>query len=128
MCSLPPDTGSCNSSIGRWYFNSRRGQCERFRYGGCGGNKNNFNTLRSCLQACGEEREIFIIIIIKLIYFKGTRTCDEDVSVVECYTDPCRTSHCPNFDNALCAPNYCGECSAHYYNSSGHDITMMCSK
>ena len=61
-------------------------------------------------------------------FFKGNRLCDEGVNIVECYSDPCSTTHCPNFENALCIPNHCGECSAHYYNTSGHDITMMCSK
>uniref|UniRef100_A0A1X7V3D2 Uncharacterized protein n=1 Tax=Amphimedon queenslandica TaxID=400682 RepID=A0A1X7V3D2_AMPQE len=109
VCSLPPDVGSCNNNISRWYFNSESSRCELFKYGGCKGNKNNFNSLRSCLQTCSSQ------------------TCDVGVTVVDCYTDPCRTTHCPNFDNALCMPNYCGECSAHYYNSTGHDITMMCS-
>ena len=65
---------------------------------------------------------------INNILFEGNRLCDEGVNIVECYSDPCSTTHCPNFDNALCIPNHCGECSAHYYNSTGHDITMMCSK
>ncbi|XP_019853361.1 PREDICTED: uncharacterized protein LOC105313106 isoform X2 [Amphimedon queenslandica] len=108
VCSLPPDGGSCNASISRWHFNADSRQCELLKYGGCEGNKNNFNTLRSCLQTCGSQ------------------TCEVGVSTVDCYTDPCRTTHCPNFDNALCIPNHCGECSAHYYNSTGHDITMMC--
>ena len=55
VCSLPPDGGSCNNNISRWYFNSESSQCELFRYGGCEGNKNNFNSLRSCLQTCGEQ-------------------------------------------------------------------------
>ena len=60
--------------------------------------------------------------------FKGNKLCDDNVTTVECFSDPCATAHCPNFDDALCIPNHCGECSAHYYNSTGHDVTMMCSK
>ena len=65
---------------------------------------------------------------INYFLFEGNKRCNGSAKVVECYSDPCLNSHCPNFDNALCIPNHCGECSAHYYNSTGHDITMICSK
>ncbi|XP_019853716.1 PREDICTED: uncharacterized protein LOC109583018 [Amphimedon queenslandica] len=111
ICALPPDSGNCNGSFNRWYFNKASGHCELFAYGGCHGNGNNFKSLNTCLQKCAS----------------GDKLCDESVTSVECYSDPCVTTHCPNYDNAVCIPNHCGECSAHYYNSTGHDITMMCS-
>ena len=72
---------------------------------------------------------VYIEVNIHLIFrFKGSKLCDKNVTTVECFSDPCATTHCPNFDDALCIPNHCGECSAHYYNSTGHDVTMICSK
>ena len=65
---------------------------------------------------------------MSFLFVKGDKSCDESMTSVDCYSDPCKTTHCPNHDNAICIPNHCGECSAHYYNSTGHDITMKCSK
>lgn len=36
----------------RWYFDRRAGRCEQFEYGGCNGNKNNFETESECQQTC----------------------------------------------------------------------------
>lgn len=33
------------------------GQCEKFVYGGCGGNENNYNTLEECELACEDKGE-----------------------------------------------------------------------
>lgn len=38
--------------ISRWYFDVAEGKCAPFFYGGCGGNRNNFETKRECFQAC----------------------------------------------------------------------------
>ncbi|XP_019857134.1 PREDICTED: uncharacterized protein LOC105314215 isoform X1 [Amphimedon queenslandica] len=110
ICDLPKESGPCLAYFERWYYNGRSGLCEKFIYGGCRSNSNNFMTLSDCLQTCAE----------------GNKTCPGDVDIVECYSDPCQTSHCTNYEDAVCIPNHCGECSAHYYNSSGHNVTMMC--
>ena len=54
ICSLEPEVGTCRGYIPRFFHNSTSNQCEEFIYGGCGGNKNNFNTLDECLQQCRE--------------------------------------------------------------------------
>ena len=53
-CSLSPDSGPCVNNTYRWYYNSAVGRCQQFTYGGCGGNKNNFKKLETCLQQCGK--------------------------------------------------------------------------
>uniref|UniRef100_A0A8C6XA42 BPTI/Kunitz inhibitor domain-containing protein n=1 Tax=Naja naja TaxID=35670 RepID=A0A8C6XA42_NAJNA len=45
ICQLPKAVGWCKALFPRFYFNAATGNCEKFLYGGCGGNKNNFITL-----------------------------------------------------------------------------------
>lgn len=52
VCILPPDAGSCNDYIPRWFYNSQSGRCEQFSYGSCGGNSNNFLDRHSCELRC----------------------------------------------------------------------------
>ena len=49
-CSLPKKKGPCRYNQQKWYFNSETKKCERFTYGGCGGNANNFYTRISCMD------------------------------------------------------------------------------
>ena len=36
----------------RWYFVGEEGRCAPFIYGGCGGNRNNFESEEYCLSVC----------------------------------------------------------------------------
>ena len=54
ICSLKPDPGPCRGSFPSYFFNFKSGQCEKFIYGGCGGNENRFSLLEDCLETCGE--------------------------------------------------------------------------
>ncbi len=54
-CSLPPETGPCEALIQRYFHNATSRKCERFTYGGCEGNSNNFIARYSCERACGGE-------------------------------------------------------------------------
>ena len=51
-CSLPKVVGPCRAAFPRWFFNIKTRRCERFIYGGCEGNANNFNSLAECLNTC----------------------------------------------------------------------------
>lgn len=51
-CRRPAKKGPCRSSLTRFFYNSAKGQCERFTFGGCGGNRNNFVTLKDCKKTC----------------------------------------------------------------------------
>lgn len=55
VCDLPIVPGPCKGSFPRWGFDEETGQCKRFIYGGCGGNKNRFNTQAECEKACDSE-------------------------------------------------------------------------
>jgi len=52
-CALPADGGKCRGFIEQWAFNEATGDCEKFTYGGCGGNDNRFNCKEMCMRNCG---------------------------------------------------------------------------
>ncbi|KAJ1097682.1 hypothetical protein NDU88_002799 [Pleurodeles waltl] len=51
-CQKEPDRRDCHNNHVRWFFNSQKGTCSTFRYGGCNGNKNNFETYEECRISC----------------------------------------------------------------------------
>ncbi|XP_043929994.1 papilin isoform X2 [Protopterus annectens] len=74
MCLLPDANGPCSDWIIRWYFVPSASLCNRFWYGSCHGNKNNFQTEEECMKECktahhqgisssvgnGEERRVAV--------------------------------------------------------------------
>lgn len=55
ICAEPKDVGICKAEFPRFYYNPETSQCEKFYYGGCEGNKNNFVTKEECEDACVEK-------------------------------------------------------------------------
>ncbi|XP_069492479.1 amyloid-beta precursor protein isoform X2 [Ambystoma mexicanum] len=53
VCSEQAETGPCRAMISRWYFDVSDGKCAPFFYGGCGGNRNNFDSEEYCMAVCG---------------------------------------------------------------------------
>ncbi|XP_061467221.1 papilin isoform X2 [Rhineura floridana] len=51
-CLLPSAHGPCTDWTTRWYFVSDVGKCNRFWYGGCHGNNNNFPSEEECMKTC----------------------------------------------------------------------------
>ncbi|XP_069816739.1 trypsin inhibitor-like [Dendropsophus ebraccatus] len=54
-CQFPEDKGPCEAFMPRYFYDAERKKCNRFIYGGCQGNDNNFKTLEECEQACLED-------------------------------------------------------------------------
>ncbi|XP_021340999.1 papilin-like isoform X4 [Mizuhopecten yessoensis] len=52
VCRLDSERGSCSDYTVRWYYNSDESRCERFWYGSCDGNGNNFADEQECNAAC----------------------------------------------------------------------------
>ncbi|XP_062407747.1 amyloid-like protein 2 isoform X3 [Sardina pilchardus] len=52
VCSLEAETGPCRASMPRWAFDMRQRKCVRFTYGGCAGNRNNFDSEEYCMAVC----------------------------------------------------------------------------
>lgn len=47
-CDMPQDAGPCRGYMVRWFWDKEADRCDRFVYGGCQGNANNFETLEEC--------------------------------------------------------------------------------
>ncbi|XP_039986871.1 amyloid-like protein 2 isoform X2 [Xiphias gladius] len=52
VCTLEAETGPCRASMPRWHFDMSQGKCVRFIYGGCAGNRNNFDSEEYCMAVC----------------------------------------------------------------------------
>lgn len=52
ICLQPKIPGPCRAYFERWYYDSAKGRCLKFVYGGCDGNHNNFKTTKECETAC----------------------------------------------------------------------------
>jgi len=55
VCNLSIKPGPCRGRKNVFGFNSATGRCQAFRYGGCQGNENIFETAESCVNTCGGE-------------------------------------------------------------------------
>lgn len=44
--------GQCNGYNNRWYYEPKKQMCVPFVYSGCRGNRNNFETVEECNNAC----------------------------------------------------------------------------
>ncbi|XP_039766005.1 WAP four-disulfide core domain protein 3-like [Ornithorhynchus anatinus] len=57
VCLLPRWPGPCLAFVLRFFYNPGSQRCERFIFGGCHGNGNNFETKEACLWACSRKPE-----------------------------------------------------------------------
>uniref|UniRef100_A0A8C5NC20 Amyloid-beta A4 protein n=1 Tax=Gouania willdenowi TaxID=441366 RepID=A0A8C5NC20_GOUWI len=55
VCWAPADSGACHDMLERWYFAPEKGSCVPFLFGGCGGNRNNFDSEEYCLAVCSSS-------------------------------------------------------------------------
>ena len=51
---MPKSEGPCKGELERYYFNTQSLTCEKFVYGGCPGNDNNFLTWDKCDRVCNK--------------------------------------------------------------------------
>ncbi|XP_072117818.1 carboxypeptidase inhibitor SmCI-like isoform X3 [Mobula birostris] len=51
-CYLEADGGPCRAYFRRYFYNRHTKKCEQFIYGGCFGNRNNFQTQQHCEDVC----------------------------------------------------------------------------
>lgn len=53
-CLVPKKVGPCRGSFPRWYYNALTEKCEKFTFGGCNPNRNNYLSKEECRQACDQ--------------------------------------------------------------------------
>lgn len=52
ICRQAPVTGLCRGYNPRFHFDPATQDCPQFVYGGCGGNRNRFETVAECMEFC----------------------------------------------------------------------------
>ncbi|XP_059058505.1 tissue factor pathway inhibitor-like [Achroia grisella] len=52
MCLLKPDVGPCRGNIDMYYYDPTSSECKLFKWGGCQGNGNRFDTKTECNNVC----------------------------------------------------------------------------
>ncbi|XP_059485336.1 papilin-like isoform X2 [Neocloeon triangulifer] len=84
FCKLPIETGTCDEIHSRFYFDLEKGECKNFNYSGCGGNRNNFFDVDSCIYYCGSKKDCsnYIFISEKKCTSKFPLAWDPTVRVV----------------------------------------------
>ncbi|KAI5621228.1 amyloid beta A4 protein precursor [Silurus asotus] len=55
VCWAPARKGPCRAKLSRWYFVAKAGRCAPFTFGGCGGNRNNFESEEYCMAVCSSS-------------------------------------------------------------------------
>nr|XP_057935609.1 kunitz-type protease inhibitor 2 isoform X2 [Doryrhamphus excisus] len=106
-CEALPEVGPCRAAFQHWYYNHEAGECMTFIYGGCRGNKNNYMTRQSCVDACQVS-----------VLPSTRRRLPSRVPEADCVSPPA-TGHCraafPAFyydpATASCQPFIYGGCS-----------------
>ncbi|KAL7645703.1 UNVERIFIED_CONTAM: hypothetical protein RMT77_002580 [Armadillidium vulgare] len=57
VCVQPKYVGPCRGYFPRWYYDSEKRMCIQFIYGGCRGNRNNFQKYDECTRICEFARD-----------------------------------------------------------------------
>ncbi|XP_056376656.1 collagen alpha-6(VI) chain-like [Hyla sarda] len=52
ICTLKQEVGNCQDYALKWWYDADKKECSQFWYGGCGGNKNRFETQDQCEVVC----------------------------------------------------------------------------
>ncbi|KAF4083893.1 hypothetical protein AMELA_G00122540 [Ameiurus melas] len=53
-CLVPRKVGPCRGSFPRWHYSALSEKCEKFNFGGCNPNRNNYLSEEECVQACDQ--------------------------------------------------------------------------
>lgn len=107
-CEVEPEVGPCRAAFQRWYYDSKMGGCQSFIYGGCQGNRNNYNSEESCMSTC-------TAVTVLKSFKRDDQTSPDDRE--ECVSapdpGPCRAAFRMfyyNVNTAACQPFIYGGC------------------
>jgi hypothetical protein len=74
LCQSEKEVGPCRGYYPRWYFDPLSEECQQFVFGGCRGNRNNFEGKEECEKTCAglkgknNNKNISLLYLIKNIY------------------------------------------------------------
>lgn len=107
VCSMPYDSGSCDGTQKRWFYNQHSHQCETFQYTGCGGNANNFETRSACEARCPD-----------LVMCPWSHVNEQPIAVCD-RSKACVNASC--LPGAICTADPC-ECTAKFVDQAGRPV------
>ncbi|XP_069765312.1 actinia tenebrosa protease inhibitors-like [Narcine bancroftii] len=87
-CTAPSEVGPCRAAFSRWYFDPVTQSCHKFIYGGCKGNRNNYEDEQQCLTSCTGQKEV----LTKPRALKLSDADDEASCFAPAVTGPCRAA------------------------------------
>ncbi|XP_042863867.1 spondin-1-like isoform X1 [Penaeus japonicus] len=83
VCMQEKEEGPCRAVLKRFYYNVDHQQCRQFTYGGCRGNRNNFETYDECARACEFKPHPDAALTIRPTIPTRNRVADVDCQVSE---------------------------------------------
>lgn len=108
LCDLPKRIGMCRASMKRFWYNKQTHQCERFIFGGCDGNSNNFETKEQCDSTCPD-----VVLCPRLDLVHSMQPCKRSAL--------CANQTCPADPDAVCSVDPC-DCSIYFINFDGEKV------
>ncbi|XP_053865619.1 kunitz-type protease inhibitor 2 [Malaclemys terrapin pileata] len=90
-CLLPKVVGRCRASFPRWWYNATSRTCQRFTYGGCGANLNNFLVEDECRVTCAVATDGEDLNEIPQASQRTEQSADESCAAPR-LTGPCRAA------------------------------------
>nr|CAD2186949.1 unnamed protein product [Meloidogyne enterolobii] len=84
ICKQPLNYGNCSRKLPRFYWDVKSGQCLKFFYTGCGGNRNRFLNKRKCRKRCSPKHKHRKTKIIAKLSIQNRKNTNNNYEVFEC--------------------------------------------
>ncbi|KZS04617.1 Uncharacterized protein APZ42_032431 [Daphnia magna] len=111
VCELAKEPGMCRASFPRWAYNPETQQCEKFSFGGCGGNANNFHSYQQCASRCPD-----MVLCPQQSPLGEMTSCSRN--------EACAAKTCPNHPDAACSVDPC-TCTPVFLDAQGNTVECL---